>query len=141
MKAFTLEIGGMEDSVREFMEAFGQPLDEKIPTLSTVRLASKLIREEAEEVQAEFDNILASLSDGEEVSDHQKALLLKELCDLIYVVCWAANSQGMDLDSAFDEVHSSNMSKLGEDGKPIYREDGKVMKSDGYVPANVLPFV
>lgn len=131
----------VSEDVYDFMWAFGQPLSEEKPSLSTIRLASKLIREEAEEVQAEFDNILSTLTDEEEVSDHQRALLLKELCDLIYVVCWAANSQGMDIDSAFKEVHRSNMSKLGKDGKPIYREDGKVLKSDEYVPANVLPFV
>lgn len=129
------------EDVCEFMYAFGQPLFEDKPTLSTIRLASKLIREEAEEVQAEFDNILSTLTDEEEVSKHQLAKLLKELCDLMYVVCWAANSQGMDIDTAFKEVHRSNMSKLGKDGKPIYREDGKVLKSDEYVPANVLPFV
>lgn len=127
--------------VRDFMRAFKQPLDEATPTLETLRLANRLIREEAEEVQAEFDNLLSTLTDGEEISDHQKALFLKELCDLVYVVHWAAASQGFEFDLAFAEVQRSNMSKLGDDGKPVYREDGKVLKGPNYTPAEVLPYV
>ena len=59
---------------------------------------------------------------------------LKELADLIYVAYQYAENMGWFLDEALDRVHLSNMSKLGEDGKPIYREDGKVLKGPHYKP-------
>ena len=58
---------------------------------------------------------------------------LKELCDLVYVCYQYAVNCGWDLDEAMDRVHKSNMSKLGRDGKPIYREDGKVLKGPMYL--------
>ena len=60
--------------------------------------------------------------------------LLKELADLVYVCYQYAENMGWFLDEALDRVHLSNMSKLGEDGKPIYREDGKVLKGPNYKP-------
>jgi predicted HAD superfamily Cof-like phosphohydrolase len=62
---------------------------------------------------------------------------LKELADLVYVCFQMAASQEWDLDEAMRRVHKSNMSKLGEDGKPIYRADGKVLKGPGYAPPNL----
>ena len=59
---------------------------------------------------------------------------LKELADLVYVCFQFAASQEWDLEEAMHRVHQSNMSKLGEDGKPIYREDGKVLKGPNYKP-------
>ena len=59
---------------------------------------------------------------------------LKELADLVYVCFQYAENMGWNLDEAMDRVHLSNMSKLGEDGKPIYREDGKVLKGPNYKP-------
>ena len=59
---------------------------------------------------------------------------LKELADLVYVCYQYAENMGWFLDEALDRVHLSNMSKLGEDGKPIYREDGKVLKGPNYKP-------
>ena len=59
---------------------------------------------------------------------------LKELADLVYVCYQYAASQDWDLDEAMRRVHKSNMSKLGEDGKPIYRGDGKVLKGPNYTP-------
>lgn len=59
---------------------------------------------------------------------------LKELADLVYVCYQYACNEGWDLDEAMDRIHRSNMSKLGEDGKPIYREDGKVLKGPNYQP-------
>ena len=59
---------------------------------------------------------------------------LKELADLVYVCFQYAENMGWDLDEAMNRVHLSNMSKLGEDGKPIYREDGKVLKGPNYAP-------
>mgnify|MGYP003138598601 FL=1 len=62
---------------------------------------------------------------------------LKELADLVYVCYQYAENMGWFLDEALDRVHKSNMSKLGEDGKPIYREDGKVLKGPNYKPPNL----
>ncbi len=62
---------------------------------------------------------------------------LKELADLVYVCFQMAASQDWDLDEAMRRVHKSNMSKLGEDGKPIYRADGKVLKGPNYAPPNL----
>ena len=60
--------------------------------------------------------------------------VLKELADLVYVCFQFAASQEWDLDEAMHRIHESNMSKLGDDGKPIYREDGKVLKGPNYKP-------
>ena len=66
-----------------------------------------------------------------------EAEALKELADLVYVCYQYAENQGWFLDEALDRVHKSNMSKLGADGKPIYREDGKVLKGPGYKPPDL----
>ena len=63
--------------------------------------------------------------------------MLKELADLVYVCYQYAENMGWLLDEAMNSVHESNMSKLGEDGKPIYREDGKVLKGPNYKPPNL----
>lgn len=68
-----------------------------------------------------------------EPQDH----VLKELADLVYVCFQYAANEGWDLDEAMDRVHKSNMSKLGEDGNPIYREDGKVLKGPNYKPPHL----
>jgi predicted HAD superfamily Cof-like phosphohydrolase len=62
---------------------------------------------------------------------------LKELADLVYVCYQYAENMGWDLDEALHRVHESNMSKLDKDGKPIYREDGKVLKGPNYQPPNL----
>ena len=66
---------------------------------------------------------------------------LKELADLVYVCYQYAENMRWDLDGALDLVHESNMSKLGEDGKPIYREDGKVLKGPNYKPPDLTDLV
>ena len=66
---------------------------------------------------------------------------LKELADLVYVSYQYAENMGWDLDEALNRVHQSNMSKLGEDGNPIYREDGKVLKGPNYQPPNLSDLV
>lgn len=66
---------------------------------------------------------------------------LKELADLVYVAYQYAENLGWDLDEALNRVHRSNMSKLGEDGEPIYREDGKVLKGPNYEPPNLSDLV
>ena len=66
---------------------------------------------------------------------------LKELADLVYVCYQYAENMGWFLDEALDRVHQSNMSKLGEDGLPIYREDGKVLKGPNYSPPNLTDLI
>lgn len=112
------------DMVREFAKAMGQVLDEELDrdNLSdTDILRMRLIKEEYEEVLEAHSMIVG---DAE--------LILKELADLVYVTYGYAAAKGWDLDEAVRRVHKSNMSKLGDDGKPIYREDGKVVKGPNY---------
>ena len=66
-----------------------------------------------------------------------RAECLKELADLVYVCYQYAANMGWDLDEALHRVHASNMSKLDENGKPIYRDDGKVLKGPNYAPPNL----
>lgn len=74
--------------------------------------------------------------------DHEcRESTLKELSDLVYVCYQYAANLGWDLDEAVQRVHESNMSKLGEDGKPIYREDGKVLKGPNYQPPHLIDLV
>ena len=116
--------------VGDFMEVFGQQVNCE-PTLrdrETQDLRIDLISEELEELQLAITN-----NDIVEVAD--------ALTDLLYVVYGAGHAFGIDLDECFMEVHDSNMSKLGEDGKPIYREDGKVLKGPGYFAPNLEEIV
>jgi predicted HAD superfamily Cof-like phosphohydrolase len=116
------------DKVREFHQAMGLDLDVDITKGDNgdlIRLRGKLIEEEYEEL---FD---ATSTEN----------LLKELADLVYVCYGFAATFGWDLDVAFNRVHQSNMSKLGDDGKPIYREDGKVLKSKNYVAPDLSDLV
>jgi len=115
--------------VGDFMEAFGQDVlnEPEWPTFSTRELRLELIREEYEELEEAIEN-----KDMIGVAD--------ALTDLLYVVYGAGHAFGIDLDTCFDEVHSSNMSKLGENGRPLYREDGKVLKGPNYFEPNI-PFV
>ena len=107
--------------VGDFMEAFGQDvqLEPTWPDFNTRELRLELIAEELDE-----------LSDA--VADRDMIQIADALTDLLYVVYGAGHAFGIDLDECFQEVHASNMSKLGENGRPIYREDGKVMKGPGY---------
>ena len=118
------------DKVGEFMKTFGQEVKNK-PSLSTEKinqLRISLIQEELSELKEAMDN-----KDLLEVAD--------ALTDLLYVTYGAGHAFGIDLDKCFDEVQNSNMSKLGEDGKPIYNEFGKVMKGPNYFKPNLGKFI
>ena len=116
--------------VREFHESFGAPVGRYPSLIEEDRffLRRELISEEALEVLDAFDS--KNLEN-----------ITKELCDLLYVTYGTAVELGIDLDKAFESVHNSNMSKLGEDGKPVYREDGKVLKGPNYRPADLREFL
>jgi len=107
--------------VGDFMEVFGQSVEDEpiIPDDTIVDLRVDLIAEEFLELREAIAN-----EDIVEIAD--------ALTDLLYVVYGAGHAFGIDLDECFLEVHASNMSKLDDDGQPIYREDGKVLKSDNY---------
>jgi len=105
-----------------------------------IRLRTKLIYEEVDEFMEEIYEIdffeahlLRKKIDKENV--------LKELCDILYVVYGFASTFGLDIDTAFNRVHASNMSKLDDDGNPVYRDDGKVMKGPHYKPADLKDLV
>ena len=118
------------DKVGKFMKTFGQEVKNK-PSLSTEKinqLRISLIQEELSELKEAMDN-----KDLLEVAD--------ALTDLLYVTYGAGHAFGIDLDKCFDEVQNSNMSKLGEDGKPIYNEFGKVMKGPNYFKPNLGKFI
>lgn len=98
-----------------------------MPSSDELALRQRLILEEAFEVGDE-------LTDGSSL-----AKTAKELADLVYVTLGTVLSLGLqaEFERCFDAIHVSNMSKLGEDGKPIYREDGKVLKGPNYSPADL----
>ena len=118
------------NKVKTFMETFGQEVKTK-PSFSSDKINSLrcgLIKEELEELEEAMDN-----KDLLEVAD--------ALTDILYVTYGAGHAFGIDLDKCFEEVQSSNMSKLGEDGKPIYNESGKVMKGPKYFKPDLTKFV
>lgn len=117
------------EMVREFHKAFNSTLDQWPPKLSEVVFRSDLLFEEYNET---VDEMFAKPPDKNKVA--------KELADLLYVTYGTAASFNIDIDKVFKEVHRSNMSKLGEDGKPIYREDGKVLKGPNYSEAQIELF-
>ena len=117
-------------SVRKFMETFGQEIKEKagFPNNKIVSLRFDLIKEELEELTDAMNN-----EDLLEVAD--------ALTDILYVTYGAGHAFGIDLDKCFEEVQNSNMSKLDENGKPIYNESGKVMKGPNYFKPNLSKFI
>ncbi|MDB4861266.1 nucleoside triphosphate pyrophosphohydrolase family protein [Alphaproteobacteria bacterium] len=109
------------NKVKAFMNTYGQDVNEKasFPEDAVVQLRVDLIEEELHELKEAIKN-----NDLVEVAD--------ALTDILYVTYGAGHSFGVDLDKCFDEVQRSNMSKLGEDGNPIYNDSGKVMKGPNY---------
>ena len=123
-----------EDRVFEFHDKFNHAVDAEW-NISLLELRMKLIKEEASEVSTEFASMIVDLERGKSITLQQKTNLLKELCDLQYVLSGACVALGLDeFQVAFNRVHKSNMSKLGKDGKPVYRKDGKVIKGENYKP-------
>ena len=116
--------------VGTFMKTFGQEVKDK-PAFSTHKinkLRIDLIKEELEELTEAMKN-----NDLLEVAD--------ALTDILYVTYGAGHAFGIDLDKCFEEVQNSNMSKLDENGKPIYNESGKVMKGPKYFKPDLSKFV
>ena len=118
------------ESVRKFMETFGQEIKEKaeFPNEKIISLRHDLIKEELDELKEAMDN-----KDIKEIAD--------ALTDILYVTYGAGHAYGINLDKCFEEVQNSNMSKLGSDGKPIYNDKGKVMKGPNYFKPDLTKFV
>ena len=118
------------ESVKKFMETFGQEIKEKasFPNDKITSLRYDLIKEELNELKEAIEN-----KDIKEVAD--------ALTDILYVTYGAGHAFGINLDRCFEEVQNSNMSKLGSDGKPIYNENGKVMKGPYYFKPDLTKFV
>ena len=118
------------EKVGDFMEAFGQEVL-YIPTMPDFNLSALRLDLIEEEVQ--------ELRDG--LANKSMLEIADALTDILYVVYGAGHAFGIDLDDCFHEVHSSNMTKLGADGRPLYREDGKVMKGPNYREPDLTAFV
>ena len=118
------------ENVKKFMKTFGQEVKEKaeFPSDKITSLRYDLISEESSELKEAIHN-----KDIKEVAD--------ALTDILYVTYGAGHAFGINLDKCFEEVQNSNMSKLGEDGKPIYNDKGKVMKGPNYFKPNLNKFV
>ena len=116
--------------VGTFMKTFGQEVKDK-PAFSTDKinkLRIDLIKEELDEFE-------------EAIKARNLTEVADSLTDILYVTYGAGHAFGIDLDKCFDEVQRSNMSKLGEDGRPIYNENGKVMKGPKYFQPDLKKFI
>ena len=118
------------EDVKKFMETFGQIVrtKPKFPDEKTIQLRYNLIKEELNEFE-------------EAVKDKDLKEVADSLTDILYVTYGAGHAFGINLDECFEEVQKSNMSKLGEDGKPIYNEQGKVMKGPKYFKPDLSKFI
>ena len=118
------------EDVKKFMKTFDQRVITKpqFPDEKTMNLRFDLIKEELNELkQAMNEKNLKEIADA--------------LTDILYVTYGAGCAYGIDLDKCFKEVQRANMSKLGEDGQPIYNDKGKVMKGPNYLEPNLKQFV
>ncbi len=118
------------EKVRLFMKIYGQEVKDKagLSDAKTNKLRIDLIKEELEELtDAMQDENLLEVADA--------------LTDILYVTYGAGHAFGIDLDKCFEEVQNSNMSKLGEDGKPLYNEAGKVMKGPNYFKPDLSKYL
>ena len=118
------------EKVRVFMKTYGQEVKDKagFSDARTNKLRIDLIKEELDELtEAMQDKNLLEVADA--------------LTDILYVTYGAGHAFGIDLDKCFEEVQNSNMSKLGDDGKPIYNETGKVMKGPHYYKPDLSKYL
>lgn len=126
-----------EDYVRQFQRVMGQDVGVKAPTATLLEFRYNLLVEELKELGEEIAIAMAESGFKTGIPLKIKARLLKEMADVQYVLSGMAVTLGLPLQEAFIRVHKSNLSKLGDDGKPIYREDGKVQKGPNYLPPDM----
>jgi predicted HAD superfamily Cof-like phosphohydrolase len=122
------------NQARIFRQAMDQPMGCFVPEVA--KLQECLIVEEFTELLAAMEAILADLT-----NKRAREEALKELTDLVVVCFQLAEAVGWDLDVAYNRVMQSNMSKFGDDGKPIRREDGKILKGHNYKPPVLIDLV
>ena len=118
------------NNVKKFMKVFGQEVKTKaeFPSEKVVQLRYDLIKEELDEF-------------SEALKDRNLVEVADSLTDILYVTYGAGVAFGIDLDKCFDEVQRSNMSKLDENGKPIFNDKGKIMKGPNYFQPNLGKFL
>ena len=118
------------EKVKKFMQTFGQEVktSPSFPTEKIVKLRYELIKEELSEL-------------NEAIKDKNLEEIADALTDILYVTYGAGHAFGINLDKCFQEVQNSNMSKLGEDGKPVYNDKGKVMKGPNYFKPNLKKLI
>jgi predicted HAD superfamily Cof-like phosphohydrolase len=129
----SIPLDTLGENAKEFREKFKQPC---ALTDHLLELQDRLIFEEWDEVAAAVEDLTYDLS-NRRAREH----LLKELGDLVYVCFQMATCFGWDLSEACDRIHKSNLSKLGLDGKPIFRGDGKVLKGPNYKEPSLIDLV
>ena len=118
------------NSVKKFMQIFGQEVKDKaeFPEERIIKLRQNLIQEELDELK-------------EAIKQKNLTEVADALTDILYVTDGAGHAFGINLDKCFEEVQSSNMSKLDNNGKPIYNDQGKVMKGPNYFKPNLNKFI
>lgn len=131
-----------EEVIELLHKAFNLPIDAE-PTVPLLQLRRTLIEEEVQELFVEIDTAITALEQGKNVTPELYMAMLKELADLQTVLSGMAVTLRplQKLQEAFERVHASNMTKLGEDGKPLYREDGKFLKGPKYTPPDLSDLV
>ena len=122
-----------ETAVKEFHTLMGHQIGGPFSfSLKEVELRMKLINEECAELSIEGNALSMEMMRDGRVKNETVIKFLKELADLQYVISGCAVALGLPLGLAFNRVHASNMSKMGVDGKPLLRGDGKVLKGSNY---------
>jgi len=114
-------------SVGDFHHAFGLPVRGR-PT-ADIPVEEAVLRQAL--LDEEVDELRVAVADADVVG------IADALADIVYIACGTAHAYGIDLDAVVAEVHRSNMTKLGTDGRPLYRADGKVLKGPAYEPPRV----
>ncbi|MEG1912869.1 MAG: nucleoside triphosphate pyrophosphohydrolase family protein [Cloacibacillus sp.] len=118
---------GWVRKVRAFNKAYSVP---KAPSIDSPECETQIAL-----IEEEYNELISAYAIGDHIET------LDAIADSIYVLIGLAEKLGYDLTGAFAEVHRSNMSKLGPDGKPIYRPDGKVLKGPDYFKPNLAPYI
>lgn len=121
----------MQDAVEEFQTAFNRPKGLKFSDVETSRSVANTFELRQALIQEEFYELVEAMNEKNEQN------IKKESADLLYVLAGLFVDFGWDMQVIFNRIHQSNMSKLDENGKPVYRKDGKILKSNRYKKADL----
>ena len=128
----------------EFMVAMGKELSTSPnaePPCDDIILANKLVEEEMQELVDEMGMVLVHCRGGEPLDEDLLKNVVSEAADFVYVLMQYLNVLGLPFQEVYDAIHTANMKKMGPDGKPVYREDGKVLKPEGWQRADILAII